>query len=486
MKIFLHSALIVATALVMNFSTSAQTPCENGMAGAFPCSNIDMQSHFVLGEMGGGDNYNDIWGWTDPLTGREFALLGRSNGTSFIDITDPVNPILIGDLPSHISGGTLWRDIKVYSDHAFIVSEQGGHGMQVFDLTQLPLVEVPPVEFDETAWYGGFGNAHNIAINEESGYAYGLGTDTFGGSLHIVDISDPSNPTLAGGYQESGYTHDAQIVMYKGPDDDYFNREVAFLCNGGGGVYIIDVHDKSDTEEISGISYDNVVYTHQGWLTEDHRYFLVNDEIDEINLDFNTRTHIFNVEDLENPVYVGYHEHSTYTSDHNLYTHNGLAYMSNYMSGLRIMDMTNLGAAELTELAFFDVSPDLEQPGYSGTWSNYPYFESGNVVISTFGDFFVVKPDADVVTSVVEFEQPLTDIQLFPNPTQDVLNVSITGVIEDLDLRIFDQSGRQVGASIRWAAGLSQLNINTTDLESGMYQLLISGDEEHSLTFVKL
>ena len=73
---------------------------------------------------------------TDPQTGKNYAIMGLSNKTSFVDITDPANPIHLGDLPGH-SHGILWRDIKVYRNHAFIVSEAMMHGMQVFDLTQL-------------------------------------------------------------------------------------------------------------------------------------------------------------------------------------------------------------------------------------------------------------------------------------------------------------------------------------------------------------
>jgi choice-of-anchor B domain-containing protein len=477
--------IILLSIALISLQAFAQTPCENGEADGFPCSNIDLMSHFVLGEMGTGSNYNDIWGWTDPASGREFALLGRSDGTSFIEITDPLNPVLIGNLQSHINGETLWRDIKVFNGHAFIVSEQGGHGMQVFDLSELLTVDLPPIDFAETAWYAGFGNAHNIAINEESGYAYGIGSDTFSGSLHIVDISDPLSPVLAGGYGESGYTHDAQIVNYKGPDTDYADREVAFICNGGSGVLIIDVDDKSDCQSISGLTYPNVVYTHQGWLTEDHRYFIVNDEIDELNIDFNTRTHIFNVEDLDEPVYVGYHEHSTYASDHNLYTHEGLAYMSNYRSGLRIMDLTNLASAELTELAYFDVDPGPETPGYSGTWSNYPYFESGNVVVSTFGDFFVVRPNDSVVTTIDETVQPMS-LELFPNPATSTLTLKGASNSQDLHLQVFDQAGRQVGHNLLWPAGISNLTVNIDHLSQGAYTIVVSELPHVNLQFVKL
>ena len=150
------------------FFNFGQTPCENGFALNYPCNGFDLQSHISLEEMDASEG-NDSWGWTDPEDGTEYALVGLDNGTAFIDISDPVNPIYLGKLPTHTSA-TIWRDIKVYQDHAFIVSEAGGHGMQVFDLTRLRTVAAPPETFTEDAHYPGFGASHNIVINEETRY----------------------------------------------------------------------------------------------------------------------------------------------------------------------------------------------------------------------------------------------------------------------------------------------------------------------------
>ena len=138
--------------------------------------------------------------------------------------------IYLGKLPSATTSSS-WRDIKVYQDHAFIVSEAGGHGMQVFDLTKLRNVANAPETFEADTRYTGFGNAHNIVINEGSGYAYAVGTarnDLYNGGAHFIDIQDPKNPIAAGGYGANGYSHDAQVVTYNGPDIDY---------NGSGNFY---------------------------------------------------------------------------------------------------------------------------------------------------------------------------------------------------------------------------------------------------------
>ena len=173
-------------------SIYGQTPCQNGMAGNYPCNGYDLLSQMSVSEFDS-TNANDSWGWTDPDTGSEYALIGLDNGTAFLNIDDPVNPIYLGKLDTH-TDSSLWRDIKTYQNYAFVVSEAPGHGMQVFDLTRLRDVTNAPVNFTEDAHYDGFGSAHNIVINESSGYAYGVGSSTYNGGPHFVDISNPLNP----------------------------------------------------------------------------------------------------------------------------------------------------------------------------------------------------------------------------------------------------------------------------------------------------
>ncbi len=198
--------------------------CSGGFAGGFPCQKVDLVTFLPNSSIGGG-NGNDCWGWTDPLTGREYALHGRSNGLSFVDVTEPAAPVYLGTLPPHGSN-SLWRDIKVHADHAFVVSQANGHGMQIFDLKQLRDVANPPVVFSETAHYDEFGSAHNLAVNEDTGYAYAVGTSTCSGGLHMIDVRKPILPTFAGCFSGDGYTHDAQCVIYHGQHTKYVGKEI--------------------------------------------------------------------------------------------------------------------------------------------------------------------------------------------------------------------------------------------------------------------
>ena len=376
----------------------SEVECRDGKAaGLFDCREMNMESFLPVQGIGGrrGVEVNDLWGWTDPGTGREYALVGRSDGTSFIDVTDPLRPVYLGDLPmTDSANGSSWRDIKVYRDHAFIVSDGAGpHGMQVFDLTQLRQVRHPPVTFQETAHYYGIKSAHNIVINEATGFAYPVGASgggqTCGGGLHMVDVRDPRNPTFAGCFQHpatgragTGYTHDAQCVTYQGPDEEHRGREVCFGANETA-LSIADVTDKAHPKALASASYPNVAYTHQGWLTGDQRYFYMDDELDELAESVTgTRTLIWDVADLDDPVLAAEYVSENRATDHNLYVRDDLMYQSNYVSGLRLFDITD--RAHPVPVGYFDTVPwGEDRPGFDGSWSNYPFFKSGVVVVTS-------------------------------------------------------------------------------------------------------
>ncbi len=368
--------------------------CSDGFAGPFPCRGVALESFLPLSSIGGGEG-NDIWGWTDPQTGREYALMGKTTGTAFIDIATPDRPVyLLGDLPSHQQDRqfAVWRDIKVYADHAFVVADKAGHGMQVFDLTRLRGV-TEPRRWTEDAHYARFGNSHNIAINEETGFAHAVGTDTCAGGLHMIDIRSPKSPVFAGCVSDDGYTHDTQCVIYRGPDGRFTGREVCFSSNEDT-VTIVDVTDKRRPVTLSRTPYEGAQYTHQGWLTEDQRFFLLGDELDEQRAGVPTTTYIFDVADLRAPTVIGAHRAATAAIDHNLYTRGDRVYEANYRAGLRILDSTRVADGELSEVAFFDVYPADNDAEFNGAWSVYPYFESGIVIVSGIEQgLFVLRPD---------------------------------------------------------------------------------------------
>ncbi len=449
--------------LFLSIFSFAQTPCENGMAGDYPCNGYDIQSFISLAELET-DRGNDSWGWTDPQDGKEYGIMGVKNGTVFIDMSDPINPVYLGKLPTYTNNST-WRDIKVYNNHAFIVSEASGHGMQIFDLTRLRSVANPPETFTEDAHYSEFGGSHNIVINEDTGYAYSVGDDTYSGGAHFVDISDPLNPLAAGGHSADGYTHDAQVVIYQGPDSDYTGHEIFIGCNENK-VVIVDVTDKNNPQQISSITYSNYSYTHQGWFTEDQRYFLVGDEADEIDFGFNTKTIVFDLNDLDNPTHFFDYSGATLATDHNGYVKGNKFYLANNAAGMRVFDLSDIANGSISEIGYFDTRPINDNAGYEGIWSLYPYFESGNILLSDREGLFIVKNSSLALNDFSKQE-----FAIYPNPTNNIINITtVNQPIESIE--IYDVHGKILFSEE--SLNSENKTINISSYANGIYLLKIN------------
>ena len=352
--------------------------CTGGSAGGFDCAAIELHSRVPFSDMGGTAG-NDLWGWFDRDTGREYALVGMTDGTAFVDVSDPESPVYVGRVDTATTAST-WRDFKVYNDHVYIVADNAGqHGLQVFDLRRLRDVTTPgPLAADFR--YLEFGEAHNVAIDEISGFAFVVGSDTCNAGLHIVDLRMPASPVFAGCHDQFD-THDTQCVTYHGPDAAFTDREICFSSSEDR-VEIVDVTDKAATVSLSTLIYPELSFVHQAWLSEDQHYLYVGDELDEISRNVATRTIVLDVSDLLDPLFVSAYQSGLAATDHNLYVRGNRIYESNYASGLRVLQIGESAGDDLTEIAFFDTYPQSEDPGFDGAWSVFPYLPSGTVLVN--------------------------------------------------------------------------------------------------------
>ena len=402
----------------------------NGKEYEFECDGYDLMGYISLDEMNA-DSGNDSWGWTDSSTGKEYALMGLDNGTGIIDISIPTSPLYLGKIPTATEPSS-WRDLKVFNDHVFIVSEAEGHGMQVFDLKQLRGLNIKK-NFTADYTYTGYGQAHNIAINTETGYAYTAGSGVAGNGrpgfgIHALNIADPLSPVLELQLPDFGYSHDAQIINYKGPDSDYFDKEI-YVGSNETKVVFVDVTDKTSPQLISEFFYDDE-YTHQAWLTEDHSFALLGDELDELDkstqpwslkTNVQTRTIVIDIRDLDNPTLHFNYLSDTEAIDHNGYVLGSNYYLASYTSGMRVIDIINIEQKSFSEVGFFDTHADnhdhnlikntsnvWSDPGdhdgkkgqeieaFNGAWNVYPFFKSENIIISDINSgLFIVKKKAN-------------------------------------------------------------------------------------------
>ncbi|MFT4660098.1 MAG: choice-of-anchor B domain-containing protein, partial [Patiriisocius sp.] len=461
--------IILGILLLLSMCHYAQVPCESGMAGIYPCCNYDLQSITPLDEIGVSNKSSDIWGWTDLETGKEYAIYCGNNGTSFIDVSDPLEPIYIGFLNAH-SSESNWRDVKVYSNHAYIVSEAGGHGMQVFDLTRLGEVDISPAIFDEDNHMDDFGGAHNISINELTGFAYVIGADLYSGGPIFIDLADPVNPVIVGGYDGDGYTHDTQVVIYSGPDVEHQGKEIAFAFNENS-LTIVDVTDKTDPTQLSRLEYIQSDYSHQGWLNLDQNIIFLGDETDELEFGFNTRTMIMDVSDLEDPFLIQEYFAETQATDHNMYVKDNLLYQSNNSSGLRVLEINEASDNILAEVGFFDSFPLNDDAGFTGTWSVYPYFESGNIILSArFGGLFIVK-ESEIENCPVGIEEiSMQTFNISPNPSAGIFTI-VALQSRMLSVEIFNIAGKLLMRQNDFNSTI--VNLDLSNYSQGIYFLKI-------------
>ena len=309
--------------------------------------------------------------------------------------------------------------------------------MQIFDLKRLRNVENMPSVFSPDIHYTDFGRAHNIVINEQTGYAYPVGNQDpgrsfsrdpghegglFDGGPIFINIQNPTSPVMEGGFSGVGYCHDAQAVIYDGPDSEHIGKEI-MIGSDAQHVDIIDISDKSNPIILSTIVYENTHYVHQGWLTEDHRYFIVGDELDEAADGINTRSIVLDFTDLDNPILHHDYYGPTLAIDHNGYIVGDRFYLASYKAGLREIDISQIESKQMTEIGFFDThiddhdhdhnifnlsSPRWSDPGdhtgkkgqeieaFNGAWNVYPFFNSENILISDINSgLFIVKKKAN-------------------------------------------------------------------------------------------
>ncbi|CAH0047663.1 unnamed protein product [Clonostachys solani] len=407
--------------------------CDNGYASyvpgdakyTFKCQDLDLYDFKTHAELG--STYGrgaGSWGWTSP-EGREFVGIAQEDGTSFSEVSKEGKLIYLGRLPQYTTAQpSLWREIKGYKSYLVIGSEAVDHGVQIFDLRKLLDVDPKsPKVFsnadDLDGWWNEelpLGRSHNVITNEERNYGGATGFQPRDGPLAaglvFFDLTDPSNPVTLGGSGEDGYVHDAQCLVYRGPDEKYVERDICYGYNEDS-LTIYDVEDKSNITIISRISYETAQYTHQGWVLDPQwqNYIILDDEYDEVEVSNNGGiaypvSYIWDISSLENPKLTGQYTGPRSGIDHNQFIIDGFAHQSNYALGYHVLDVRSIPedptGGSIKQVAFFDIHPeDDNAPGggnvtFTGTWSHYPYFKSGYVVINTMDrGAFVVKKSKD-------------------------------------------------------------------------------------------
>lgn len=302
---------------------------------------------------------SDIWGYVDG-SGNEYAIVGNETGTSIVDVTNPSNPVEVFYTPG---ANTIWRDMKVWNQTAYITNE-GGNGLKIIDLSNLP----GPITSADVSQYTGstypFTTAHNIFM-DENGHAYICGSNNGNGGAIILDVSvDPLNPIELGRYNDF-YMHDIFVrgdTLWGGAINDGF-------------FVVVDVSDPTNCTTMA-THFTPTTFSHNVWLSDDGNTLFTTDEVSNAYVAAYDVSNINSISELDRVQ----SSPGQNVIPHNTFVFGDYIITSYYRDGVTIHDASD--PSNLIQVGNYDTSPQFSGDGFNGCWGVYPYLPSGNIIAS--------------------------------------------------------------------------------------------------------
>lgn len=388
----------------------AAAPCVQGLAGQFPCRNVDFQAQIPLNQFSSQPvSAANVWGFVDLNDHREYAVIGLRNGSAIVDVTDPANPRHVDIVPGNSSP---WREVKIYQHfdaaanrhraYAYVTTEAPGSGLQVIDLSGLPdsvslATTLTDTGSQHTNYVSNIDYATNMALPGAKAYLYLAGSNVGGGAWRVYSLANPAQPQFLRQAPAGQYMHDStglRITDQRTTQCALGHNPCEVLVDfNENTVDLWDVSDKSQPQMLSSTTYSDVAFTHSGWPSMDQRHVFVHDELEEIRRGLFTQIYTMNIDDLRNPFIVASYQGPNTTTDHNGYTKGSLYYVSHYRRGLVVFDVST--PAQLREVGYFDtfLAPVADVAGTDGAWGVYPFFPSGTVVVSDISNGLFILRD---------------------------------------------------------------------------------------------
>ena len=349
--------------------------------------------------------------------GREYALVGTTQGLTIFDVTNPDTCVKLFDIPGKPSP---WREVKTWGDYAYVTTEAQGGGIVIVDMSNLPgsapYKTYVPIDLPNDT----LRNCHSLHIDK--GYMYLYGTNIGNRGAVFISLADPWNPVLAGKFDKTPYPN-----WYV--HDGYVRNDTMWACHIYAGYFsVVDVSNKANPVLLA--TQDSPMRTtHNSWLSDNGKTLFVTDETDSSFLA------AYDIRDVNNIKLLD--KHRTEPNDgsivHNTHILNDYAVNSWYTDGVVIVDGSR--PDNLIRVGNYDTSPSYTGGGYHGCWGVYPFLPSGNLVASDIeGGLFVLSPK--YVRGC--YLEGLTADSISGNPLNDVLvqiigsgisrNSNITGI----------------------------------------------------------
>ena len=442
------------------FSNSKAQLANNNM---YLLKNLNL--HQIPPKYGAPWDYAAVWGYVAP-DGKEYAILGGALGTSFFNISDSANIYEVDFFPTTINfsdpdQGVLWKEMKVYSHYAYVVSEADTSGVEIYDLQYLP----DTVLFVKKFTAPGHRSTHSVS--QEGHYLYLNGSNaSFGQGIAVLDLIDPVNPVLRGKWN-TRYVHDCRVL-----------RDTIFAMNiNDGNVTVIDAGNKDSLKTISQWLNLPNPSPHNNALTSDRKYLYSTDEVGAIP----RLIKIWNIQDLSNVTQVSTWQPTNITTSivHNVEIYGDTAVIAHYTAGVRVLDISN--PAQPSEIAWYDTYPSNNGNTYTGCWGVYK-FPSGKIAASDMKTgLYVLKVGNSV--GINDYNNTADDYSLgqnYPNPFNPK-TIIMYSISENnfVNLKVYDILGNEVSELVnkKQTAGNYQIEFNGESLSSGIYFYRLTSGE---------
>ncbi len=421
---------------------------------AQPSNNIELLFHWkdtsLVASWAHDNTYNEVWGYEQA--GREYAIIGTTMGTHIFDITDPVNSSEVSFIEGRVTGTPIiHRDYHTYQNYLYAVCDEGISSLQIIDLSDLPTST--EVVYDSTDLLI---RAHNIFIDTTHAKLYQAGGfPTIG--VQVFSLQDPTYPTPIDSVWLPGTSHDL-----------FVHDDTAYINMGNAGLFIYDFSQIGSPQQIGLFDgYTDEGYNHSGWLDPEKDLYVMADET------HGSRMKLLDVSDLDNieEFSLMHSDINALSISHNQIIKSGLVYNAHYHDGVYVYDIND--AESPTLFGYYDTSNEPHANNYRGAWGVYPYYNSGNFIVSdmqeglfVFG--FINAPNSPLSQKIA---RPNT-IKVFPNPAKDLVQID-TG--EPLtSYKLFDLNGSLVQSGITKQFDISHFS-------KGIYTLKVKTNQSTSV-----
>lgn len=437
----------------------------------------------LVGSSAYDNTYNEVWGLA--RNGHEYAIIGSTAGTHFIDVTDPTNPTEAFFVRGAASGPhIIHRHFHDSGDYLYGVCDEGSSTLQIIDISRLP--DTVTVVYDSNSEII---RAHNIFIDELNKrlYAFSVTGPRFGYmAMAIFDISDPINPQFLAAHRYFG------TFTVNTFHDGFVRDNIAYLNGGTYGFVIADFTNPKQPNVLSVMTdYPHKGYNHSGWLTEDCQYYVMADET------WGTDLKMVDVRDFNDIQVVATFDAGSinqHSIPHNQMIACNYLYVSYYYDGLQVYDISN--PLQPKRVLSYKTSKKQYRRSYEGAWGVYPFLPSGNILVSDMQEGLFVFEGLgdgcvsnythefcfDLSTSVETLQPEAVGLTVYPQPVQEELNVNISlrkGQTE-VNATLFDLNGRAVQRLYQGnlQPGKNQLSLRLpATIPNGMYLLKVENAE---------